>query len=282
MSVFTQQLKYLAGEDAFRKNPLAVLGRLAMWRGVTALSRHPTRVELSGYRVSIEIPPEWRGIAKLIFAYRELYDRELVWLSKNVLPGATVIDIGASFGLYSIVAARAAQESGRVLSFEPTLRTFNLLRRNIAINHLTNVELFNCALGDREDEVRLFHHPDSSRNSLGLIGGMTGTSEPVRMTTLAQVCEAWNISHVDVLKIDVEGAEETTVRGSLPILEASRPRMIIEINPPRAAAIGLRADGSWRMLLDLGYRFHQLEASGKMREVRTMPEGPMNLIAIPL
>jgi len=277
----SEQIRYLRGEDAFRKDPLGVLGRLALWRGVTVLSRNPTRVDLPMYKVSIEIPPEWRGIAKLIFAYRELYDRELVWLAKNVQPGSITVDVGASFGLYTIVAARAAGEFGRVLSFEPALRTFDVLKRNIALNRFTNVSIFNCALGDRDAEVPFYHHPDSSRNSLGLVEGMSGTSETVRMTTLSRVCESLGITQVDFLKIDVEGAEETTLRGCLPMIEASRPRIIIEINPPRAIAIGLRPDGAWRMLLDLDYRLQHLEAYGHMRDVVAMPDHPINLIATP-
>jgi FkbM family methyltransferase len=277
----SQQLKYLSHEDAFRRNPVAVLARLAWWRGITALGRKPTRVDLPGYNVSIEIPPRWRGIAKLIFAYRELYDRELVWLSKNVRPGSVTVDVGANYGIYSIVAAKAAGASGLVLSFEPAAETFEILEKNIALNHLTNVRLFNCALGDREDDVPLYHHPDASRNSLGAVTGMSGTSETVRMTTLEVVCLKPETTRIDLLKIDVEGAEETTLRGCLPILRLSRPRLIIEINPPRAAAIGLAADGAWRMLLELGYRLHELEANGELREVISLPDRPVNLIAIP-
>lgn len=275
------QLKYLAGEDAFRKDPIRVLGRLALWRGITARTRSPMRVNLPAYGITIEIPPQWRGIAKLIFAYRELYDRELVWLARNVHPGSTIVDVGASFGLYSMVAAKATGETGRVLSFEPTVKTFEFLERNIALNRLTNVVAFNCALGDRDDEVPLYHHPDSSRNSLGRVEGMCGTTETVQMTTLSRACLESKIQGIDLIKIDVEGAEETTLRGCLPILQLTRPRMIIEINPPRAEAIGLRPDGSWRILVDLDYRLHHLEADGSLRDVDSLPDRPTNLIAIP-
>jgi FkbM family methyltransferase len=278
---FGQWLKYLSHEDAFRRNPIGVLARLALWRGITAFDHEPMRVDLPTYDVSIVIPPEWRGIAKLIFAYRELYDRELVWLSKQVRTGSVTVDIGASYGLYSIVAARAAGESGLVLSFEPASSTYKILEENVALNNLSNVRLFRCALGNRDDEVPLYHHPDSSRNSLGVISGMSGTSESVRMTTLEYVCRKAGIVGIDLIKIDVEGAEEKALKGCLPILELTRPRIIIEINPPRATAIGLAADGAWRMLLDLEYRLHVIEADGTLREIVSLPDRPINVIALP-
>lgn len=276
-----ERLRYLSREDAFRRNPVGVLARLALWRVITAVSCKPMRVKLPAYEVCIMIPPKWRGIAKLIFAYRELYDRELVWLSKNVHPGSITVDVGANYGIYSIVAAKAAADSGQVLSFEPAASTFKILEKNVALNNLTNVQLFDCALGDRDDEVPLYHHPDSSRNSLGEVRGMSGTSESVRMTTLEQVCRKTGIARIDLIKIDVEGAEETALKGCLPILENSKPKIIIEINPPRAAAIGLAADGAWRILLDLGYRLHEIDAVGGLREVASLPDRPINVIALP-
>jgi len=69
--------------------------------------------------VSIAIAPEWHGTSKIIFAFRKLYDRELIWLSRNVEPGFVTVDIGAHFGIYTLVAARAAEATGEVYSFEP-------------------------------------------------------------------------------------------------------------------------------------------------------------------
>jgi FkbM family methyltransferase len=281
MRELTRQLRYLTGQDAFRRNPASVLGRLMVWRGISAVRHTNYVIKLPRYGVSMAIPPNWRGIARLIFAYRELYDRELVWLSRNVEPGFVIVDVGASFGIYTLVAARAAGASGQVFSFEPTTAAFEILNANVELNALTNVHTFRCAVGERSGEVELYHHLDSSRNSLGYTAGMIGTSESVQLTTLNNVLDKAGIAKIDLIKIDVEGTEEMVLKGCSTILERSRPKIIIELNPPRAAAIGLRADGAWQLLLSLGYKMYEIGAGCRLCRVDRSPQQYINVVAFP-
>jgi FkbM family methyltransferase len=213
--------------------------------------------------------PNWRGIARLIFAYRELYDRELVWLSRNVEPGFVTADVGASFGIYTLVAARA---SGQVFSFEPTTAAFEILKANVELHGLTNVHTFRCAVGERSGEVELYHHRNSSRNSLGYTAGMIGTSQSVQLTTLNNVSDKAGVANIDLMKIDVEGTEEMVLKVCSTILERARPKIIIELDPPRAPAIGLRADGAWQLLLSLGYKMYEIAAGCRLRRVDRSPQ----------
>ena len=276
-----QQIKYLAGQDAFRRNPASVLGRLLLWRAISAVSHKKVVVKLPGYGVSMAVPSEWRGIAKLIFAYRELYDRELVWLFKNVRAGFYVADIGASFGIYTVVAARAAGPSGKVFSFEPAASTFEILKTNVELNSLTNVHSFRCAIGEHDEETQLYHHRDSSRNSLGRTAAMTGTSESVQKTTLSNVLARAGIVRIDIIKIDVEGMEEMALKGCSTIVERARPKIIIELNPSRASTIGLRADGAWELLRSLRYKMFEIGSGGELLGIDRPPQHLVNVVAFP-
>jgi hypothetical protein len=58
--------------------------------------------------------------------------------------------------------------------------------------------------------------------------------------------------------------------------------VIVEINPPRAAAMGMAADGAWQMLRALGYRLHEITASGEIRVLASsLSDHPINVIALP-
>jgi len=252
-----------------------------VWRAISAVSHRKVVIKLPGYGVSIAIPSEWPGIAKLIFAYRELYDRELVWLSRNVRPGFFVADIGASFGIYTLVAARAAGPSGQILSFEPAASTFDILKANVELNCLTNVHTFRCAIGEDDGEVELYHHRDSSRNSLGRTTSMIGTSESVQKRTLSNVLAKAGVAKIDLIKMDVEGMEEMALRGCSTIVERARPKIIIELNPGRASAIGLPADGAWELLRSLRYKMYEIGRASELVKVDRPPQHLVNVVAFP-
>jgi FkbM family methyltransferase len=281
MIELARQLRYLAGQDAFRRNPASVLGRLTAWRAISVMGRKKHVIDLPSYGVSMAVPSEWHGIAKLIFAYRDFYDRELVWLSKNVSPGSVTVDVGASFGIYTLVAARAAGISGQVFSFEPATAAFDILKANVDRNRLTNVHAFRCALGERDGEGELYHHRDSSRNSLAHAAGMAGTSESVHLTTLGKVLDTAGVEKVDLIKIDVEGTEELVLKGCSTMVRRARPKIIIELSPARASAIGLRADGAWQLLASLGYKMYEIASGGRLCRVERSPQRLINVVAFP-
>lgn len=65
-----------------------------------------------------------------------------------VKPGSVVWDVGAHVGFYTLLAARAVGPSGRVVAFEPVPRNLRYLRRHIALNHITNADVLDVAVGD--------------------------------------------------------------------------------------------------------------------------------------
>ena len=95
------------------------------------------------------LPPYWKGVAKLIYAFRDYYEPELTFLESLLSPGKVFVDAGANFGIYTAMASKTVGEAGRVISFEPSARAFPVLRHNIALNGFRNVQAFPMALGDQ-------------------------------------------------------------------------------------------------------------------------------------
>ena len=152
--------------------------------------------------------------------YFERY--ELDFAVNCLQPGMTFVDIGANVGLFSIPAAKKLQR-GNVYAFEPASSTFQLLINNVRLNQLDNVHLVRSALGDYRGEAVL-HLNVPGKDGLNTIGRPThdcsevvGT-ERVPVTTLDAFLQSSGIAHVDLLKVDVEGAELLVFRGAAELL----------------------------------------------------------------
>ena len=87
----------------------------------------------------------------------EVYEPEITkFISQELKPGNTLMDIGANNGYYSILASQLVGPTGKILSYEPNPKTFNRLLRNIRINDIKNVDCFNFALSDYDGVSNLY------------------------------------------------------------------------------------------------------------------------------
>ncbi|MGB7844229.1 MAG: FkbM family methyltransferase [Candidatus Acidiferrum sp.] len=201
------------------------------------------------------LPGKWRGFGKFIFAFRENYEPELTYLERVLSPGKTFIDAGANFGVYTLVASKIVGETGRVLAFEPSLQSFPVLQHNIALNGLMNTSAYRLALSDRSGKAWLYHGRDPVQNSLGRDPVSSGEGEEVETESLDNVVQKAGVEHVDIIKLDVEGAEEMILRGAMKTLTADRPVVIFEVNAAAAAGLGLSPQGARELLRNLDYQF---------------------------
>lgn len=120
-------------------------------------------------------------------------------------PDHIILDVGAHIGTFSLLAASKVPQ-GRVFAVEASAETFDLLRINVALNRLDNVEAVHVALSDRPGEARLYHDPRGNwGHSLFAEGG--GSSEVVPVTTLAVFMKERGIERIDFAKFNCEGAE---------------------------------------------------------------------------
>ena len=147
------------------------------------------------------------------------YEPEVVRVLEALLkPGSVFFDVGAHLGQYTLIASRLVGPSGQVHSFEPDPLTFRSLRGNCQRNSITNVRLTQAALSDREGTAR-FHFAnnlDIGSNSLAECDpyNVSGRSATVRCITLDGYRQAQATTRVDLVKMDVEGAELAALSGA--------------------------------------------------------------------
>ena len=186
------------------RNPVpAVMDRLGL--------RHaPYRLHLrSG--VAIELRPQ----AGDLFGFYEIMLRKDYLASGQRLDlGATVIDVGANIGCFTVLAASIVGPTGRVFAIEPEESTYRQLLRNISLNRLTNVTPLRLAVGASQGMITL--HTDRNRLFSSVFSSVNGrevggTEQQVQMTTLVELMNAHQIPHCAYLKLDCEGAEHEIV-----------------------------------------------------------------------
>lgn len=175
----------------------------------------------------------WRldGGGKLLRVLGGTYEPEQTALFvQRVKAGATVLDVGAHTGYYSLLAARLAGPSGSVWSFEPDPVNFRFLKRHIALNRLDHVHPTQSAVSDSPGTAHF------ERGS-GTGTGRLGTAGPLRVDTVSldDFCGARDL-RVSAIKIDVEGAEELVLKGAMATLTRDRPVVFLSTHGPTVHA----------------------------------------------
>jgi FkbM family methyltransferase len=128
--------------------------------------------------------------------------------------GDIVIDVGAGIGEETVVFSRLVGPSGRIIAIEAHPETFACLKATIGRSDLRNVTAVNCAVAHRDGELSISAGPSHLgpshlMNTVLNEGG--GVKVPAR--TLDSLAEELGIEQVDLLKMNIEGAERMAVEG---------------------------------------------------------------------
>lgn len=272
---------FLAVQQSFHLAPARTALRLASWR-MRCLSRMPATIDLRRWGVRMFLPPDWRGVAKLIYAFRDHYEPELAYLEKLLSPGMVFIDAGANFGIYTAMASKAVSEEGRIISFEPSARAYPVLRQNIEINGFKNVLAFPTALSERAGRALLYHHSAVGSDALARDSTFDPNSyaQEIETESLDDVLRRTSVERVDVIKMDVQGAEELALRGASEAIRSMHPAVMFEFHPGGAISLGLEPDGAWKFLKAHGYSFLNVDQQGTATRLLSPPEAIANVVAI--
>jgi FkbM family methyltransferase len=147
-------------------------------------------------------------------------------LREFIRPGMTVLDIGANVGFFTALSAGLVGESGRVIAVEPSSENCRLILRTAEINQFANVELLPVALAEANGWSHFVNH-------LGSNGSLAGAPESALVDGWGQIVPVMRGDDliegpIDVVKMDVEGAEARVVRGMSGLIEAHRPVIVTE------------------------------------------------------
>jgi FkbM family methyltransferase len=188
-----------------------------------------------GHRMTLDLA---NAIHRQIFM--GCFARDMTRWARALLPvGGAFLDVGAHAGYFSLLASTRVGSSGRVFAIEPNPRTFATLQHHLTQNAVANVHAMMCGLADREGALAL-HLPPSHLDYNATVlprAGWTRADVPVR--TLDDCIRDWKADRIDLMKIDVEGAEPLVLAGGAAALTRGVVRhAMIEVNGPRLTESG--------------------------------------------
>jgi FkbM family methyltransferase len=214
-----------------------------------------------------------------LFFFGGMYEPAIARLiTRLAQPGMVVADVGANIGYFSLLAARQVGSHGKVYAFEPYPGNYELLVKNIEANNYTNIIPVCKAVSSTSGTLRFFgSSTNHGRHSL----------EPSNVFNLANEFEVEGITldeyfqqvvksqQIDILKIDVEGAEQLVIEGSRTILATAAPIVLLEFWPRGLRNLG----GDPLALLELfdqaGYTISVIEEwTGRLTSM-----GPQEVLA---
>jgi FkbM family methyltransferase len=156
--------------------------------------------------------------------------------------GDIVVDIGAHMGRYTIISSKRVGANGKVVAIEAHPSNFEMLKSNIKLNQLTNVIPLNYAAYSKETKIKLYlpdeesgytmHHSIMSNYVFTKYKDKTEDKfVEVSANTLDYLLQLNEITDVNWVKIDVEGAEFEVLKGASNVLSKSKDiALLIEVH----------------------------------------------------
>lgn len=183
---------------------------------------------------------EWH-YARTLRSFDERLEPDLAIVRLVVVPGNTVVDLGANIGVYTKVLAQLVGPTGKVLSVEPIPETYEILAGNVRRLGLRNVTPINAAVSNASGHVTM----EVPRYNSG--GGnfyqahivvpesrspAAAATERVQVAarTLDEIVSFARVQQVQFVKCDVEGHELACLAGAQAVLETQRPVWLIEVS----------------------------------------------------
>lgn len=220
--MIADRLRWMGTVVRHTRNPLPIFRE---WVGS---QRKPYRV-ISRDGAAFEIRPgrgDW-------YIYMEtLLRSDYLSLGQRLDKGATVVDIGANVGGFSVFAARRIGPRGRVIAAEPDPNSLQQLEVNAALNPgYARIQTLACAVGGRRGMAVLHSDENAAWSSLHRLETRSRTTDlTVRVLTLEDVFEQAHIERCNYLKIDTEGSEYEIIGGLSAQLAARIDQITVELH----------------------------------------------------
>ena len=156
------------------------------------------------------------------------FEDEIRFIRRLIEPTMSIVDIGASYGLYALSCAKKA-EKGKIWAFEPTGTVADCLQDSITANALSNIQLVQAALSNRDGKARLCLNENSEVNSLSSACSEDGHYETIVVRKLDSCASDFKWECLDFIKLDAEGEELRVLEGGQKTLARLSPIVMYEL-----------------------------------------------------
>jgi FkbM family methyltransferase len=216
--------------------------------------------------------------------------RSLVWISGRVegnvqaavtghlRPGGVFVDVGASIGFFSMLAARIVGPAGTVVAFEPQPAAAGSIRKNASLNGFENLAVVEIALSSRPGYLWL---GDVGKATAHVVtdADKSARSRRVPCSSLDVSLAEMTVAAPDLVKIDVEGHEADVLEGMRATLGAARTVVVVECHSEVERVVGVLGGAGYAVsslvssgqASDAGRGGHLLAVPGEVRGETPVP-----------
>ena len=258
------RIGWLLSHPEFRKHPVRVSSGVVSWEIHKLLSRNMA-LELDGLKLTAR-PIDGNG--RLICYFGTKFDTIFDFLKTYLKEGMVFADVGANIGSHAINAARLVGGTGSVFAFEADPDTYRLLAGNIQSNGLRNIDLRQTCVSDHVGTLSFYKHKDSAKSSIVDRGEKLSVTLP--SDTLDNLIPA--NTKIDVLKVDVEGAELSVLRGATGVFTDQRRPSVVIIEVFDVRDNTDKSEGIREVLEGYGYEFYLFDGHGSHAAFRERVE----------
>jgi len=220
-------------------------------------------IEIQGSKMYINIHEKDLGMRRTfqVYAANRIHEEVTTNLFKMVVKeGDTVVDLGANIGYFTLLAAKLVGQKGKVFAFEPEPKNYNYLKKNIEINSYNNVVAVQKAISNKNGKTKLYICScDAGHHTINQYEGILAYSRGHRTEKKSIEIETVNLDDffknkeesIDVIKMDVEGAEMLALLGMDNILRKNKKiKMFVEFFPLLIKSMGHSPERFIRKLLE--------------------------------
>jgi len=216
-------------------------------------------------------------------------------IAELVPTGGTCVDVGAGYGLYTMAMAAAVGPHGTVHAIEPqpdpnrvidaVVRVCGargrVIRHDVALSDQTGMSMLSVPVRrGRAVHGRAFVMRNARHAGPNSVDFRTARHQPVRLSTLDELAVGHDLTRLDMLKADVEGAELQVLAGGASTIERFQPMVQLEIEQRHLEKFGSTVHDVTGFLLDRGYAMHGW-ARGGWRPLRSASSTLRNYLFVP-
>jgi FkbM family methyltransferase len=212
---------------------------------------------------TVHMNPSDFGVSFELQSTGEYEGASMDYVRRTLQPGMVFVDVGANIGLFTLTAARQIGANGRVFAFEPGNDNCALLRKNVEVNNYTgNVTVIEKAVSNKSGTCTLFKSEFNPADHRIYEVSKDRKSMEIECIALDDYFKPGN--RIDMIKMDIEGAEELAIKGMERILtETKKLQLVVECWPSMLAKAGTDPVALFTSLQNKGFSLSVIDDAAK-------------------
>lgn len=272
-------IRYIIVHPNNRQKQFLSLSKFFGWQLYKRITHRHLDIQLL-QNIKLRCYPDSQSASAAI--YCGLYDyHEMNFLLRYLRDEDSFLDIGANIGIYTLLAASKIK-SGTIYSFEALPTNYLRLEENIKLNNFTQVKPLSIAIADSVGSVTISNNTKSDSTAFITTNTQDTTAESLQIpsSTLDNLLQNENLSHLTLAKMDIEGAEILALKGATSLLQQQRPHVwILELL--NGVNHGYRKQDIVKLLQDYGYSLYHYNAdTNQLQSITLEYQRSNNVFAI--